>query len=225
MRLGRRAVDGLPRGRSADGGHRRSRSPRGPLRSLYLLRPLIPRDAPHPARCHCCRVALRPRGVDPRIPASAAPLITRSPQLECGMLLRALSVLYLLSCAAYAADAPPSIASRTTGLTRHDGFVPFYWDTAKGRLLLEVAHPGEDLLYGVGIAGGAGVIETFLDRGQLGNLGLVRFERVGPRVLLRQLQTAHRSGIQDSERARAVAESFPSAILAALDVAAEDPDR
>ncbi len=141
------------------------------------------------------------------------------------MTLRALAALQLLVLPTLAADAPPSVAARTAGLTRHDGFVPVYWDATKGRLLLEVAHSAEDFLYGVGIAGGAGVIETFLDRGQLGGVGLVRFERVGPRVLLRQLQTTHRSGVPDAERSRAVAESFPSAILAALDVVAEDPSR
>lgn len=141
------------------------------------------------------------------------------------MALRLLAGLQLLALSALAADVPPSVAARTAGLTRHEGFVPFYWDAAKGRLLLEVARPDEDFLYGVGIAGGAGVIETFLDRGQLGSLGLVRFERVGPRVLLRQLQMTHRSGASDPERTRAVDESFPSAILAALDVAAEEPDR
>ncbi|HET7293223.1 MAG TPA: zinc-dependent metalloprotease [Vicinamibacteria bacterium] len=141
------------------------------------------------------------------------------------MVLRALFAYLLLSSSVLAVETPPTVAARTQGLRRHDGFVPFYWDAAKGRLLLEVARPGEDLLYGVGIAGGAGVIETFLDRGQLGNLGLVRFERVGPRALLRQLQTTHRSGVADPERTRVVEESFPSAILAAFDVVAEDADR
>src|SRR6185436_17915440 len=83
----------------------------------------------------------------------------------------------------------------------------------------------EDFLYGAGLASGAGVLEVSLDRGQLGDLGLVRFERVGPRVLLHQRQTAHRSGVADPERARVVEESFPSSVLAALEVAAADGDR
>jgi hypothetical protein len=142
------------------------------------------------------------------------------------MIPRLLAILPLsLSLPILAAEAPATIAARTEGLKRHDGFVPFYWDGGKGRLLLEVARPGEGLLYGVGLAGGAGVIEAFLDRGQLGGLGLVRFERVGPRVLLRQLQTTHRSGVADAERSRAVAESFPSAVLAAFDVVAEEGGR
>jgi hypothetical protein len=115
----------------------------------------------------------------------------------------------------------PPIGERAAGLERRDGFVPFYWDAAKGQFLLEVSRPGEEFLYGSGLAGGAGLLEVSLDRGQLGNLGLCRFERVGPRVVLHQLQTVHRSGVSDPERTRVVAESFPSAVLAALPIVAE----
>ncbi len=116
----------------------------------------------------------------------------------------------------------PSVADRAAGLRRHDGFIPLYWDARRGELLLEITRWNEDLLYGAGLSGGAGLVEVSLDRGQLGDLGLVRFERVGPRVLLRQRQTIHRSGVQDEERTRVVEESFPSSVLASLPVVAED---
>ena len=127
--------------------------------------------------------------------------------------------------AAEPADKLPGLATRTEGLQRRDGFLPFYWDEAKGQLLVEVSRFGEDLLYGAGLAGGAGVLEVSLDRGQLGELALVRFERVGPRVLLHQQQTAHRSSVADRERSRVVEESFPSAVLAAWPVVAADGER
>ncbi len=139
------------------------------------------------------------------------------------------SMTLILSLAApapaAAADKTPTLAERAAGLERHEGLVPFYWDAQKGQLLLEVSRFGEDLLYGVGLAGGAGLLEVSLDRGQLGDLGLVRFERVGPRVLLHQRQITHRSGVSDPERTRVVEESFPSAVLAALPVVAEESGR
>jgi Met-zincin/Domain of unknown function (DUF5117) len=125
-----------------------------------------------------------------------------------------------------AAEAPPpTIAQHTAGLERRDGFVPYYWNARKGQLLLELTSGGEGLLYGAGLAGGAGLLEVSFDRGQLGQLGLCRFEHVGPRVLLRQLQTTHRSGVADAERRRVVEESFPSSVLAALPVVAEEGGR
>ncbi len=119
----------------------------------------------------------------------------------------------LLGAAAGAQDKP----------RRFDGFIPLQWDAKKGQLLLEVKDRAE-FLYGVGLAGGAGILEASLDRGQLGNLGLCRFERIGPRVLLRQLQTDHRSGTSDAERTRVVTESFPSSVLASLAIVAENGD-
>jgi Met-zincin/Domain of unknown function (DUF5117) len=143
--------------------------------------------------------------------------------------MRLHSTVLLLALATAAAparaEAPPGVAKRTEGLLRHDGFVPYYWDAVGGELLLEVANLGQEFLYGAGLAGGAGLLEASLDRGQLGGLGLVRFERVGPRLLLRQLQTTHRSGTRDKERTRVVDESFPSSVLASMPIVAEDGTR
>jgi hypothetical protein len=133
--------------------------------------------------------------------------------------------LLLAAPLALAADAVPTVAARTASLERREGFIPFYWDAREGKLLLEVPRLREDFLYGAGLAGGAGVLEASLDRGQLGELALVRFERVGPRVLLIQQQVAQRSGVPDPERTRVVRESFPSAVLASLPVAAEEGPR
>jgi hypothetical protein len=131
-------------------------------------------------------------------------------------------LLVLLPGAASGTDALPSVAARTAGLERHEGFIPYYWDARAGKLLVEVSRLSEEFLYAAGIAGGAGLLEVSLDRGQLGELGVCRFERVGPRVLLQRLQTTHRSGVADKERTRVVLESFPSSVLAALEIVAED---
>jgi hypothetical protein len=126
-------------------------------------------------------------------------------------------------------EKPPertlSVAERTKGLKRYEGFQPFFWDAKKGQLLLDVSRWNEEFLYGAGLAGGAGTLDVSLDRGQLGELRLCRFERVGPRVLLHQKQMANRSGVSDPERARVVEESFPSAVLAAMPIVAEEGDR
>ena len=34
--------------------------------------------------------------------------------------------------------AAASIAAATQGMARHQGFMPFFWDSARGRVLLEV---------------------------------------------------------------------------------------
>ncbi len=129
------------------------------------------------------------------------------------------------SAALRAAEDLPAISLRAAGLDRHDGFLPYYWDARKGVLLVEISRWNDDFLYGAGLASGSGIIETFLDRGQLGNLGLCRFERSGPRALLVQKQTTNRSGVADPEQTRVVEESFPTSILAALPIVAEEGSR
>jgi hypothetical protein len=122
-------------------------------------------------------------------------------------------------------DRIPTISERARDILRHDGFLPFYWDARKGQLLLEIPPGGGEFLYGSGLAGGAGTLDVSLDRGQLGDLGVCRFERAGPRVLFHQKQMTHRSGVADGERTRVIEESFPSAVLASLPIVAEEGDR
>jgi len=127
------------------------------------------------------------------------------------------------------ADKPlerlPSIAERAKGLSRQEGLISYFWDERRGQLLLEIPSGLGEFFYGSGLAGGAGLLEVSLDRGQLSPLGVCRFQRVGTRMLLRQIQTAHRSGVSDPEKTRVVEESFPSAVLAALPIVAEEGDR
>ncbi len=61
--------------------------------------------------------------------------------------------------------APQTIAARTQGLTRVDGYMPFYWDAARGRLLLEVSRFDQDVLYFATISKGIGSVELGVDRG------------------------------------------------------------
>ena len=127
-----------------------------------------------------------------------------------------LALLMLLHPAPQTTPAAPAptehatIADRARGLTRQDGFLPYYWDARKGQLLLEISRFGEEFLYGAGLAGGAGTLEVSLDRGQLGRRSASAASSAsGPRVLLVQIQTTHTSGADDPERTRVVAESFP----------------
>src|SRR5512135_2334804 len=135
-----------------------------------------------------------------------------------------IGLLLALSGAAGAAEKIeplPSIADRAGGLTRRDGFLPFYWDARRGVLLVEISRWNEDFLYGAGLASGAGLVDPTIDRGEIGSLGLCHFERIGPRALLVQEQTENRGESADPEQRRVVAESFPTSILAALPIVAE----
>src|SRR4029453_12573217 len=63
--------------------------------------------------------------------------------------------------------APPTIEAKTRGFQKLDGFVPLYWDEAGGRLFLEVARFGVEMLHSNGLASGLGSNDIGLDRGAL----------------------------------------------------------
>ncbi len=80
--------------------------------------------------------------------------------------------------------AIPSIAERTDGMRKLDGFFPLYWDERTGSMFIEIPRFDTDFLLTNGLSAGLGSNDIGLDRGRSGGGSLVRFERVGPRVLL-----------------------------------------
>jgi hypothetical protein len=147
--------------------------------------------------------------------------------------IRAL-VLLLLPVVApaigHASTAPasqplPTVIARTAGLQRLDGLVPLYWDEARGALLMEVPRIGEELLYQVSLAAGLGSNPIGLDRHQLGATQIVRFERVGPRVLLVAANYRYRARTADAAERAAVADSFAQSVLWGFPVEASEGTR
>ncbi|MGH7559986.1 MAG: DUF5117 domain-containing protein, partial [Gemmatimonadales bacterium] len=124
---------------------------------------------------------------------------------------RALLLLPLLATSL--AAQLPSIADKTRGFQKIDGFIPLYWDAATGKLWMEVARLEEDLIYITGASTGLGSNDIGLDRGQISGERLVRFSRVGPRLLLVQPNQSYRSSSTDAAERRAVSESFATSTL------------
>jgi len=132
-------------------------------------------------------------------------------------------VLALL-LAASAAVQVPTITDYTKSFDKRDGYLPLYWDAAKGRLFLEV-RLNEDFLYLPSLATGIGDASLGLDRGSIGDEQIARFDRVGPKVQL-VLQNPRFRAVSDNEAlVRSVRESFPLSTVAAWDIVAEEGAR
>ncbi|HVG17726.1 MAG TPA: zinc-dependent metalloprotease [Blastocatellia bacterium] len=106
-----------------------------------------------------------------------------------------------------------TIAAKTTGLQKLDGYVPLYWDASAGKLLMEVTRFNTEMLYQVSLPTGVGSNPLGLDRGQLGNTSIVYFERVGPKVLMVKPNYRFRAITTDEAERRAVEESFARSVL------------
>lgn len=138
---------------------------------------------------------------------------------------RLLSILFLLLVtAAPLAAQPVTLASRTAGLQRQDGFVPLYWDAGRGRVLLEVPAFDRDVLYYVSAASGAGSVELPFDRGILAT-EVIHFQRSGPRVLVVAQNLRYRAVGGSAAQVENVRDSFATSVLASLPVEAEEGGR
>jgi len=131
-----------------------------------------------------------------------------------------LSLSLLLLSATLSAQ---TIASKTTGMKHIDGLLPLNWDAKAGKLYLEIPHLDTDLLYSHSLPYGTGSNDLGLDRGQISEGQIVRFERTGPKVLLVQPNQAFRSLSTDPAEQLSVRQSFPESVLFGFKVEAEDP--
>lgn len=134
-------------------------------------------------------------------------------------MLRALIVLLLFAACTTVQPQPPSTTPRVDdSKTLLDGFVPLQWNETEGKLLMEITRFGEEMIWQVSLASGLGSNPIGLDRSQLGATHLVRFERVGPRVLMVEPNYGYRAISNDPAERRAVEQSFATSILAGFKV-------
>lgn len=111
------------------------------------------------------------------------------------------------------AEPLPSIDQRTKGFQELDGFLPLFWDREAGTLYLEIPSLNQEVLYVSGLSAGLGSNDIGLDRAQLGSQKVVRFERVGRRVLMVEPNYRYRAVTDDAAERRAVEESFAKSVI------------
>jgi hypothetical protein len=120
---------------------------------------------------------------------------------------------------------PPSIEDKTASMKKLDGFLPVYWDEAEGKLYLEVANLGVEILHSTGFAAGLGSNDIGIDRGALAGSRIVMFERVGPKVLLVAPNYNFRATSDNAAEKQSVKDAFARSVLWGFTVAAESPGR
>jgi hypothetical protein len=137
------------------------------------------------------------------------------------VLLLSLAAIALLQ----AQTATSTIADRTKGMTSMPGYFPLYYEAKTGKLFLEVPRWNEDFLYVDSLPEGVGSNDIGLDRGQVGNSRVVRFERFGAKIFLVQPNQDYRADTADPQQRQAVAESFAQSVLWGFTPDAEEGDR
>lgn len=136
----------------------------------------------------------------------------------------ALSLL-AIPIATAAQDATPSIASRTDGMQRIEGFFDLYWDDATGSLFWEIAELDTEFLYQISMGSGLGSNPIGIDRGQLRGTHVLSAQRVGPRVLLVEPNYQYVADSENETEVQAVRDAFAPSVHWGFDVEAETDGR
>jgi hypothetical protein len=154
---------------------------------------------------------------------------SRAPRLDRRILVAAAGILAIVAPGASPVDAQPArpaaatrtIEDRTAGLRKLDGFFPLYWDSTAGQLFMEIPRLNTEVLHLAGLAAGLGSNDIGLDRGGLQGSRIVRFERVGPRVLMVQPNYDFRASSTNPAEVKTVRDAFARSVLWGFTVAAE----
>ena len=113
------------------------------------------------------------------------------------------------------------ISAKTQGMQSLPGYFNYFWDGKQGKIWLEISSFDQPFLYVNSLPAGIGSNDIGLDRNQLGNTRIVQFERIGPKVLLKELNMDYRAESDNPDERQSVAEAFAQSIIWGFKVEAE----
>lgn len=125
------------------------------------------------------------------------------------------SLLLLFLCFPFFAKSQtlPSIEDKTKNAKSYPGFIKFYWDESAGKIWLEIDKLETEILYQTSLPAALGSNDIGLDRGLMGNTAVVKFTRVGNKILMVQPNYDFRAITNDVAEKRAVEQSFAQSVL------------
>ena len=112
-----------------------------------------------------------------------------------------------------AAGPLPSIEDKTSGMEHLNGFLPLYWDADLGQLWMEIPQLDQEMIHLAGFGAGLGSNDLGLDRGSLRGSRIVKFERVGRKILMVQPNYRFRANSDNPDEVRAVRDAFARSVL------------
>ena len=122
------------------------------------------------------------------------------------------SLLFICTTSSFSAQLP-SIDQRVNGMQKMPGYFNIYWDEQNGRMYMEIDKWDTEWLYVASLPAGLGSNDIGLDRGLNSGGNIVKFNRVGKKVLLVEPNYSFRASSTDVSEKRAVEESFASSTL------------
>ena len=107
------------------------------------------------------------------------------------------------------------------GLKKYPGYFDYYFDEKEDKILLRVDRWDTDFLYIESLTAAIGSNDIGLDRNQVGSARVVRFERHGSKIFLKEPNNFYRAVSNNDAERKAVKESFAESVLWGFKVLAE----
>lgn len=126
-------------------------------------------------------------------------------------------MIYLATCLllslSVTAQKLPSLEEKTAGLKKYPGFLDFYWDENTGKIWLDINKLDSEMIYVTSLPAGLGSNDVGLDRGLLDATRIVKFTRVGRKILMIVPNYDYRATTHDPAERRAVEQSFAQSAI------------
>src|ERR1700761_7262179 len=123
------------------------------------------------------------------------------------------------------AQKTSDIESKTKGLIKYTGYFNFYWNEKTGQIFLEVDRLNDEFLYVNSLPAGVGSNDLGMDRGQIGGSRIVKFLKIGNKVLLVQPNYNYRAVSNNADERKSVEEAFAQSVLWGFTAEAQDSSR
>ncbi|MDZ7755651.1 zinc-dependent metalloprotease [Rhodohalobacter sp.] len=121
--------------------------------------------------------------------------------------------------------AQESISEKTSGMEKYEGFFNYWWDDDTGKIWLEIDKLDQEFIYVNSMAAGVGSNDIGLDRSQLGNTRIVKFVRVGPKILMVQPNYDYRASSENRLEKKSIEEAFAQSTLFGFEIAVREGER
>lgn len=113
------------------------------------------------------------------------------------------------------------IETKVSSLKTYPGYIPFYYDSKEDKVFMIIDKFNQEILYINSLTAGVGSNDIGLDRGQLGGIRIIKFDRRGSKVLMVEPNYSYRAITDNKDEKRAVEEAFAQSVLWGFTIVAE----
>ena len=119
----------------------------------------------------------------------------------------------------------PNLSEFISDLDKKEGYLNFYWDDNKGKIYLEIKNLNQELIYINYLSAGVGSNDLGLDRGQIGGTRIIKFVKMGPKILMVQPNYKYRAISNNKEEIKSVEDAFAKSTLWGFKIVASDKNK